>query len=92
MTGPLTAAVFDTSGPAALGIGGRDGNMPDFSISGSPIKFEYTTIGQVLGRPQLFVQSGIDNFSVGVVTIPEPTSFDCLGIGALGMAVRRRRK
>lgn len=86
---------FDTNPIAYFPSVAPDGNMPDFSSAGSPMKFGYLLVNRVnLGSGFTTVEHGSDNWSVTVNPVPLPAAFVFLasGIAALlGAAAAARR-
>ncbi|MEW4487042.1 NF038120 family PEP-CTERM protein [Thalassoglobus sp. JC818] len=76
------------------GIHDGAGGQPDFqlfNLSGSFANLTEVQFGGLGGNAQLFYS--IDNISVGTTAaVPEPSSMALLGIGSIGLFLRRRRK
>ena len=69
-----------------LGIGAQ----PDFSTGGAPISFGYFASNGTADSQPTGTSSGIDNWSVTISAVPEPTSFAMLaaGLALLGFGSR----
>jgi len=85
-SGGLTAANF------VVAAGNGPAN-PDFSATGAPITFGYTSFNNNSGgAPGLVRLSGIDNWQVAVTTVPLPPAAWLLATAMASVALRRARK
>jgi len=67
-----------------------DGSNPD--VSGTIAGTQYTFDGLDLdGYHRLTTTNGVDNISIDVTTVPEPSSVALLGLGGLALILRRRK-
>jgi hypothetical protein len=58
---------------------------PDFSSTGSPIQFGYASGSGTAGTSSGLTMSGVDNWSVDIIGVPEPSPLTLLGIVTLGL-------
>jgi hypothetical protein len=56
------------------------GETPDFSATGALIQFGYSASNGTGNNQQTMTDSGIDNWSVRITSVPEPSSFFFLGL------------
>jgi hypothetical protein len=76
----LTASDFSRlAGPGA--------SYPDFTTTGAPMQFGYACwSGGGTGAPTtIIIDGGVDNWSVTVNSVPEPSALVLIGIAALGV-------
>ncbi len=67
---------------------GSGGVNPDFSASGSLLQFGYLSSNGTSTNPTFTTRSGIDNWSVNVQRVTEPSSCVLLFVIALGIHIR----
>ena len=73
-------------------VTGTGGINPDFSASGSLLQFGYLSSNGTSANQSVTTRSGIDNWSVDVQAVPEPSSFVLFLVIALGTSFTRPRR
>lgn len=66
----------------------NDSSVPDFSNAGSPLQFGFFASNGTFGNS--FNDGGVDNWSVVVNFVPEPSTASLLSLGLLATALHRR--
>ena len=87
-----TWTTFSLTGLTATDFGSSSGTHPNFSATGDPMQFGYLRSNGLFGLQTIV--NGIDNWTVTINPVPEPSSLWLAIIGGLGLiaAWRRTRK
>ena len=65
---------------------------PNFSATGAPITFGFWRESSAGGGSGFSSSTGIDNWTVDIHSVPEPTTVSLIGIGAFGLVCAAARK